>query len=92
MNADNPLNLPRMKPELSTAPKVDISKLSRPTANLVGVNGNVFSVLGHASKALKKGGWTPPQVEAFMQEAMSGDYDNALRTCMKYLRVSEVEE
>jgi len=91
MDSDNPLDLPRMAPEAPTAHGVNISNLPRPAVRLAGVNGNVFAILGAATKALKKGGWTAPQCAAFFTEATSGDYDHALRTCMKYLKVEGVE-
>ena len=55
---------------------------------LTGVNGNAFSVLSTVARALKKGGVTPKQIDEFRSEAMSGDYDHLLQTCMKWVNVS----
>ena len=53
---------------------------------LVGENGNAFAIIGAVTKALKRGG-RRDLVEAFQAEAMSGDYDNLLRTAMEYVEV-----
>ena len=55
---------------------------------LTEVNGNAFSIIGAVRKALRKGGATPEQIEEFQAEAMSGDYDHVLQTCMKWVNVS----
>ena len=55
---------------------------------LTGVNGNAFSILGTVARALKKGGATSDEIEEFRTEAMSGDYDHLLQTCMKWVDVS----
>jgi len=54
------------------------------TVQLTGEDGNAFFVLGKVSRALKKEGI---DTEPFMNEAMSGDYDNLLRTCMAWVNV-----
>ncbi len=46
-------------------------------------NGNAFSILGHVKQALKRGGESQEFIDAFMKEAMSGDYAHLLTTCMK---------
>ena len=53
---------------------------------LVGEDGNAFSILGRASKALRRAGKSDlwPGIEA---EATSGDYNNLLRTMLKYFDV-----
>jgi len=54
---------------------------------LTGSNGNAFAILGKVAKALKRGGQSD-LVKPFMDEAMSGDYDHLLQTCMKYVKVT----
>jgi hypothetical protein len=54
---------------------------------LVGHDGNAFAIIGRVSQALRKAGHGD-QVKQFQTEAMSGDYDNVLRTCMKWVDVS----
>lgn len=64
--------------------------MSKPLTNAVvkmtGENGNAFFILGKVSSAIKKSD-KPELVEGFLKEAKSGDYDNLLITCMKYVKV-----
>jgi hypothetical protein len=55
--------------------------------SLVGEDGNAFAVLGKVTKALKREGATPEQVQAFMDDATSDDYDHLLRVCMASVEV-----
>ena len=36
---------------------------------------------------MKKGGIPKEDLDIFIKEAISGDYDNLLRTCMEYVNV-----
>lgn len=54
---------------------------------LVGHDGNAFSILGRVSRALRGGGATKEEVDEFMEEATSGDYDNLLQTCERWVVV-----
>ena len=56
------------------------------TVRLVGKDGNAFSIMGTVAKALRKSGHKEA-VDEFMKQAMSGNYDNLLRTCMEYVEV-----
>ncbi len=51
---------------------------------LVGEDGNAFSILGRVSKAMRRAGWTQAEVEEYIAEATSGNYDNLLRITMEY--------
>lgn len=55
---------------------------------LIGGDGNAFMIIGKVRQALKRAGVPKEEVEEFSEEAMSGDYDNVLRTCMKWVEVS----
>jgi len=56
---------------------------------LSGTDGNAFFVIARVADALaRKGKATEEQLVAFRKEAMSGDYDNVLLTCMRWVRVS----
>ena len=54
---------------------------------LTGTNGNAFAIIGKVSKELILGGYGN-LVKEFQAEAMSGDYDHALQTCMRFVEVS----
>ncbi len=62
--------------------------MERPELKLIGQDGNAFMVLGLAQRAAKKAGWTKEEIEDFMDEAMSGNYDHLLQTCMEKFEVS----
>ena len=62
-------------------------KYSDVTVALAGYDGNAFAVMSKVSGALRKGGAPAEEVEAYLAESMSGDYDNLLRTAMKWVNV-----
>ncbi len=51
-------------------------------------DGNAFVIIGRVKKAMVKAGVSPEEVSEFEREAKSGDYDNVLQTCMKWVDVS----
>jgi hypothetical protein len=61
--------------------------LIRPEVQLSGTNGNAFALIGTVARALRRAGNTREVVAAFRTEAMSGDYDHVLQTCMAYAEV-----
>jgi hypothetical protein len=50
-------------------------------------DGNAFAILGAMHRGLKKGGATQEQIAEFDAEAMSGDYDHLLQTCILWVEV-----
>lgn len=52
---------------------------------LVGEDGNAFSILARVNQALRRAGVDSAEREAFMAEAQSGDYGNLLRTVMAWV-------
>lgn len=54
---------------------------------LIGKDGNAFALLAECNRAAKKAEWSNKQIDAFMDEAMSGDYNHLLATCMKWFDV-----
>jgi hypothetical protein len=64
-----------------------MSKYETVTVKLVGNDGNAFSIMGAVSKALRKAGASQDEISDYMIESMSGDYDNLLRTAMKWVNV-----
>jgi hypothetical protein len=64
-----------------------MSKYQTVTVKLVGNDGNAFAIMAAVSKAIRKAGATAEEVEQYMNESMSGDYNNLLRTAMKWVNV-----
>jgi len=55
---------------------------------LVGEDGNAFAIMGRVARALKSAGVSKEEVDEYYAESTSGDYDNLLRTAMKWVSVS----
>lgn len=64
----------------------------KPKIRLVGEDGNAFAILGRAHRSLRRAGATPAQIEEFMTEAKSGDYNHLLATCMEWFDHDSDEE
>lgn len=56
------------------------------TVQLTGTDGNAWAVLAKVRAALRKGG-RRDLIAQFLAEATSGDYDNLLGVCMRYVEV-----
>ena len=54
---------------------------------LVGQDGNAFNILGICLRAMHQAGLSQEEQNAFENEALSGDYNNLLTTCMKWFNV-----
>lgn len=52
---------------------------------LVGHDGNAYAILGRVRRALLHSGVDQQEVQQFLNEATSGDYDNLLATCMRWV-------
>ena len=63
-----------------------MTEIKYPQVNvqLVGLDGNAFSILGRAGKAAKTAGLDKAEIEEYMDEATSGDYNHLLSTTMAY--------
>lgn len=55
---------------------------------ILGRDGNAFAIMGTIQNALKKAGVSKDEISLYIKESMSGDYENLLRTAMKWVTVS----
>jgi hypothetical protein len=62
-------------------PKTDVK------VKLLGRNGNAFAIMGAVKQAMKRMDVDKAIIDEYLEEAMSGDYDNLLITTMKYVEV-----
>ncbi len=62
--------------------------MEKPELQLTGIDGNAFMILGTARRALLKAGYSQADVDRYMEEAKSGDYDHLLQVTMKWFDVS----
>ena len=54
---------------------------------LVGEDGDAFAIIGKVRQALRRNGVDETEVEQFTAEVKSGDYDNVIRTAMRWVEV-----
>jgi hypothetical protein len=55
---------------------------------LSGSDGNAFAVLGRCRTQARRAGVGADEIQAFFTEAMAGDYNALLQTCMRWFDVS----
>lgn len=61
--------------------------MEKPKVRLIGENGNIFNLLGIASKGLKKEGQYEQAKEMSEKVFGCGSYDEALQIIMEYVEV-----
>jgi len=52
--------------------------------DLVGLDGNAFSLMGAFQRQARKEKWTQEEIKEVLDKAHSGDYDNLLRVLMEH--------
>jgi hypothetical protein len=65
-----------------------MAKYENVKVQLVGEDGNAYAIMGRVSRALKDAGVSEEEIDLYMEESMSGDYDNLLRTAYQWVTVS----
>jgi hypothetical protein len=55
---------------------------------LTGQDGNAYAIMGAVQKALRKAEVPKEQIDEYLKESMSGDYNHLLRTAMSWVSVS----
>lgn len=56
---------------------------------LVGLDGNVYSLMGAFTRQAKKEGWAQEEIKLVLDECKSGDYDNLLCVLMDHTNVPD---
>jgi hypothetical protein len=51
------------------------------------IDGNAYAIMGAAQRVLKRAGATPEEISQYLEESMSGDYENLVKTVGKWLIV-----
>jgi hypothetical protein len=57
------------------------------TSEIIGHDGNAFNLLGIVQRDMRRAKVSYEDQKQFLEEAMSGDYDNLLITIMKWVNV-----
>ena len=61
------------------------------TVQLIGEDGNAFSIIGRTTRALRRACVDAEEIKEFQRQARSGDYDNVLQTVMQWVTTDEEE-
>lgn len=59
------------------------SKYPHVSVQMLGESGNAMSIIGRVAGALLRAKVPKEEVDEFVEEAMSGDYDHVLQTVLK---------
>jgi hypothetical protein len=51
------------------------------------IDGNAYAIMGAAQRVLKRAGATPEEISQYLEESMSSDYENLVKTVGKWLVV-----
>lgn len=54
---------------------------------LVGEDGNAFSIITRVRRAMRRADIPQEEIDRYVEEATSGDYDHLLQTTMKWVSV-----
>jgi hypothetical protein len=57
------------------------------TVELVGNDGNAFSIMGAVTKAMRRAGVSSEEQDKYFKEATAGDYNQLLATTMEWVEV-----
>lgn len=66
---------------------MDTPKYPEIVVTLLGEDGNAFAIMGAVKKALRRNGVSAEEIDQYSEESMSGDYNNLLKTAMKWVTV-----
>jgi hypothetical protein len=57
------------------------------SVRLIGTDNHPMAIVAVLTKGLRDGGIGRDEIDRIVREALSGDYDHVLSTCLKYIRV-----
>jgi hypothetical protein len=55
--------------------------------DLTTIDGNAFAIMGAVKNKLKQAGASKEELDKYLAESMSGDYDHLIRTAMNWVIV-----
>jgi hypothetical protein len=68
------------------------TKSKKVRMQLVGLDGNAFSIMGAFQQKARKQGWTEREIREVLNEAMSGDHNHLLATIMDNVDMPDDDE
>ena len=69
-----------------------MAEKEKPMCPIIGANGNIFNILGIASRTLKDNGMTEEATEMYNRVTSSGSYEEALGIITEYITPCSEEE
>ena len=69
-----------------------MAEKEKPMCPIIGANGNVFNILGMASRTLKRNGMSDEANEMYNRVTSSGSYEEALGIITEYITPCSEEE
>ena len=69
-----------------------MAEKEKPMCSIIGADGNIFNILGIASRTLKDNGMTEEAAEMYNRVTSSGSYDEALCIITDYIIPCSQEE
>ena len=59
--------------------------MARQKYNLVGIDGNAYSIMGYVTNAMKEEGFSKAERDEYLRDAMSSDYNHLLCVSIDYV-------
>ena len=59
--------------------------MARQKYNLVGIDGNAYSIMGYVIDAMKEEGFSKAERDEYLRDAMSADYNHLLCVSIDYV-------
>lgn len=59
--------------------------MARKKYNLVGVDGNAYSVMGYVTKAMRMENFSKQEIDNYLKDATSDDYSHLLRVSVEMI-------
>jgi hypothetical protein len=78
--------------EYSTDVLDELEDLGKAELQLVGLDGNAFSIIGAVKRAMRHAGFSQKAQSEMSEAAMSGDYNNVLQTAMLWTDSPEEDD
>lgn len=60
--------------------------------NLIGLDGNAFSLMGAFQKQARREKWEKSEIDAVLAECQTGDYNHLLVTLMKHCEPADNDD
>ena len=61
------------------------------TLELIGIDGNAYSIMGAFQRQARKENWTPEEINEVLTEAKSGDYDHLFQTIIAHTKSPDTD-